>query len=192
MWWQFGVAANLVIMVFYLGIAGVILVPLWRTGQLRGNKLGTATGVIFFSCGIGHGVHMFHAIAPAFGIEREVGLATRASSEWHQVLWDLGTAAVAGYYWSLRATYGSLMKGAKLFEDLRDKQRQALEINDRIVQGLVVAQAALVLDQRARSEKALDAALTSAKELISDLLVQVGKEGLVEPGDLVRHGPAKI
>lgn len=192
MWWQIGAAANGAIMVAYFGVAAVILLSLARSGQLRSNKLGTATGVIFFTCGVGHGIHVAHVLLPAVGIEREVGLAARAAVEWHLATWDLLTAGVAIFYWSLRRTYGPLMRGAKLFEDLQERQRQALEINDRIVQGLVVAQAALAYDQRERSEEALDRTLASARELISDLLTQVGdKEGL-RPGDLVRRSAASV
>ncbi len=192
MWWQIGAAANAVIMVTYFGVSWVILRSLVRSGQLRDNKLGTATGVIFFTCGVGHGIHIAHLLLPAIGIERQVGLAARASFEWHIASWDLLTAGVAVFYWSLRRIYGPLMSGAKLFEDLKEKQRQALEINDRIVQGLVVAQAALAYDQRERSEEALDRALVSARHLISDLLTQTTDEKGLRPGDLVRGEAAAV
>ena len=190
--WQIGAAANAGIMIAYFGISAVILGSLVKSGQLRSNRLGTATGIIFFTCGVGHGIHLFHLVAPAFGIERETGLAARSAFEWHQVTWDLLTVLVATYYWSLRRTYAPLMQGAKLFEDLQEKQRQALEINDRIVQGLVVAQAALAYDQRERSEEALERTLGSARELISDLLAETSEEKGLQPGDLVRREAASV
>lgn len=190
--WQIGAGAGAIITIAYFGIAAVILGALWRSGQLRSNKLGTATGVIFFTCGVGHGIHVAHLLLPAVGIEREVGLAARRAVEWHLAVWDLLTAAVAVFYFSLRRIYGSLMSGAQLFEDLQEKQRQALQINDRIVQGLVVAQAALTYDQRERSEEALAQTLTAARDLISDLLVQSSEEKGLRPGDLVRADAASV
>ncbi|MGI8793742.1 MAG: hypothetical protein ACR2H3_11295 [Acidimicrobiales bacterium] len=192
MWWQFGAVANGVLFVAYVVITVSIALPLIRTGQLGSNRLGTATAAIFLSCGIGHGIHMFHLVAPIFGLEREVGTAARASIEWHLVLWGSLTAAIGIYYVSLRSTYGSLMKGAALFEDMKEKQRQALEINDNIVQGLVVAETALALDQRERSREALEATLSAARQIISDLLGEVGTEVRLGPGDLRRKKAVTI
>ena len=50
---------------------------------------------------------------------------------------------VALYYLSLRGSYASVLRGAQLFEDMKVRERQALEINDNIVQGLSVAKYAL-------------------------------------------------
>jgi len=191
-WWKVDALANGLIMVAYFGIAAVILRSLARNGQLRANKLGTATGIIFLTCGVGHGLHLEHLVAPALGFGHASGMAARAAVDWHLAIWDLLTAGVAGFYWSLRRIYGPLMRGAKLFEDLEERQRQALEINDRIVQGLVVAQAALAYDQRELSEEALDRTLVAARELISDLLVQANDERGVRPGDLVRDVAASV
>lgn len=46
--WQLGVVVNLVLAISYFGIAGAILAPLLRTGQVRSNRLGTATACIFW------------------------------------------------------------------------------------------------------------------------------------------------
>jgi hypothetical protein len=54
MWWMLGSAANLVIAVAYLAISWAILGPLLRTGQVRANRLGTATAAIFFTCAVHH------------------------------------------------------------------------------------------------------------------------------------------
>ena len=48
------------------------------------------------------------------------------------------------------------MQGAQLFEDLRQREQQALEINDNVLQGLVVAKMALDLDQPDKANDALD------------------------------------
>lgn len=190
--WQLGLVVNAVILVTYLLISAAILVPLVRTQQLASNRLGVATGIIFFTCGIGHGFHALHLLAPSLGFDEVAGGAARESFEWHLSVWDGLTACVAIYYVTLRSTYGSLMRGAAMFEDLKEKQRQALEINDNIVQGLVVAETALALDQRERSQAALEATLVSARQIISDLLGEVGSDARLGAGDLRRSRPAIV
>lgn len=190
--WQIGFVVNAVILVTYLIISASILVPLIRTQQLRTNRLGLATGVIFFTCGVGHGLHALHLIGPSLGFDEAAGEAARRSFELHLSAWDGLTACVAIYYVTLRSTYGSLMRGAAMFDDLKDKQRRALEINDNIVQGLVVAETALALDQRERSQAALEATLVSARQIISDLLGEVGSDARLGSGDLRRSRPATV
>lgn len=188
--WQIGTAMNLVIATAYLGIVVAIVRPLVVTGQFRENKLGVATAAIFLTCAVHHGGHAVHMLLPVFGIDVHQGLAVRQAFDWHMSSWDVVTAGAAVYYWTLRSLYGPLMRGAKLFEDMKEKQRQALEINDNIVQGLTVAQMALQLDEKQKSVEALNAALASARQIISDLLGEVGAENRLGPGDLVRSRPA--
>src|SRR5581483_5902095 len=184
MWWQLGTAANAVVALAYLAIAWAILRPLLKTNQVPGNRLGTATAAIFFTCAVHHGSHAVHMLLPAVGLESGHGLALRRAFDWHQAMWDIVSAGVGLWYWSLRSHYGPLMRGAALFEDMKERQRQALEINDNIVQGLAVAKMALDLDQRDVSRDALESALTSARQIISDLLGESGTENRLGPGDL--------
>jgi hypothetical protein len=153
--WRIGALANFVTMVAYLAICAAIFVPLIREQQLRANRLGTATGIIFFTCAVHHGAHTVHMLLPSLGVHLQSGLAMRQAFDVQGVVWDLFTAAVGIYYWTLRRTYGALMSGAKLFDDLRERQRQALEINDGIVQGLATAKLALELDQTSVTREAL-------------------------------------
>ena len=70
------------------------------------------------------------------------------------------------------------------------RRRQALEINDNVVQGLVAA--AYALDQGRRRALALaylDQTLSAARAMMDDLLEPLDGEGL-QPGDLVRTTPA--
>jgi len=191
-WWITGTVANSVISIVYFMISFVILRSLMVSGQLRANKLGTATGVIFFSCAVHHGTHVVHMLGPAVGYDVTAGQALRESFSLHNAAWDVASAIVGIYYWSLRATYAPLMRGAALFEDLKERQRQALEINDNIVQGLTVAKLALELDEREYSEAALASALAAASRIISDLLGHADAENRLGPGDLVRETPAKV
>lgn len=191
--WQLGVALNAIITAAYLGIVFAILKPLVVSKQVRENALGLATAGIFLTCAAHHGGHVAHMLLPYVGLEQHSGLHLRAAWEWHTLIVDIFGAGVGVYYWSLRKTYGPLMKGAKLFEDMKERERQALDINDNIVQGLTVAHMALSLDDKERSEEVLQSTLASARQLISDLLGEAGEtESKLHPGDLRRSEPALI
>jgi len=168
--WQVSAAANAVIAAAYFLITLAIAVPLARSHQLRSNPLGAATAAIFFTCAVHHGSHSVHMVLPSLGIDDPRGLAFRDAWDWPLASWDVIGAAVAVYYWSLRRNYSSLMQGAKLFDDLRQREQQALELNDSVLQGLVVAKLALDLDQPDRAQTALTTAIDSASRMITDLL----------------------
>ncbi|MCZ4498696.1 MAG: hypothetical protein JWQ74_1249 [Marmoricola sp.] len=168
--WQVGMVCNAVIMVAYLLITLAIVIPLARGHQLRSNPLGAATGAIFFTCSVHHGAHALHMLLPAFGVGDTQGLAMRTAWGWPLATWDVVGALVAVYYWTLRRNYGSLMHGAQLFEDFRQRERQALELNDTVLQGLVVAKMALDLDQPDKSQEALASSIAAASRIITDLL----------------------
>jgi hypothetical protein len=187
-WWQLGMVANGVIAVAYFLIFGAIIRPLVRERQLRKNPLGTATAAIFLTCAVHHGVHAVHMLMPAFGMDLDQGGAMRDAWSWQLAVWDLVGAIVATYYWSLRRTYGSLMQGAQLFEDMKRREEQALEINDTILQGIVVARMALDLGDRDRAMAALDSSISSASHLVTDLL---GPGNLPETR-MTRSEPATI
>ncbi|MEX2395268.1 MAG: hypothetical protein WD826_12405 [Actinomycetota bacterium] len=72
--------------------------------------------------------------------------------------------------------------------DLR--RRQALEINDNIVQGLTVAKMALELDQSDETHRVLEETLHKARVIISELLDD--DTDAIEPGGLVRAQPALV
>ena len=183
--WQVGLVCNAVISVAYFLIVLAIVVPLVKSHQLRSNPLGAATAAIFFTCAVHHGAHTLHMLMPVFGVDETQGLAMRQAWGWPLALWDLVGAAVGVYYLTLRRNYSSLMQGAKLFEDLRQREQQALEINDNVLQGLVVAKMALDLDQPEKANRALTTAIGSASKMITDLL---GNEHFSV--ELLRSAPA--
>lgn len=185
--WQIGLIGNSVIMVAYLLITLAIVVPLARSNQLRTNPLGAATGAIFFTCSVHHGAHALHMVLPSLGVTDPQGLAMRAAWGWPLAIWDVVGALCAVYYWTLRRNYSSLMHGAQLFEDLRAREQQALELNDSVLQGLVVAKMALDLNQPGRSQEALASSISAASKIITDLLGR-GQEGM----NLVRSVPAEV
>jgi len=155
MWWELAAASNAVISAAYFAITGAILLPLLRAGQLRSNRLGAATAAIFFSCAVGHGLHALHPLLPLVGDASPEGAAGRVVS-WHDAVWDVGTACVGVYYWTLRRTYGSLMRGAVLFEDMVERQRVA---------ELEAAQ--VLAEARAEAERERDAHAAMLKSVIA-------------------------
>ena len=168
--WVIGMLCNGIITVAYLLISLAITVPLARSGQLRSNPLGAATASIFFSCAVHHGIHAVHMALPSLGIDDPQGYAMREAWDWPLSLWDVVGAVVGVYYWTLRRNYSSLMEGAQLFQDLRQREQQALELNDTVLQGLVVAKMALDLDDTKRAQESLTVSIDSASRIITDLL----------------------
>lgn len=189
--WYVGLAANALISVAYLAIAAHILRGLWHTGQWSKNPLARATCAIFFTCSVGHGILAIHLALPWVGIEVASGTALRmAFTEWHMWLWPPVTGAAALTYWSLRGRFPALVRGAAIFDDLRERQRQALEIHDDIVQGIAQAKLCLETGRTDESQQALDETLEAAKAIITDLLGEEGSEIELGAGDLRRILPA--
>lgn len=168
--WQVGLVANAFISLSYFLIVLAIVIPLARSHQLKTNPLGAATAAIFFTAAVHYGAHSVHMLLPSLGIHDESGLAMRMAWGWPLAIWDVVGATTAIYYFTLRHNYSSLMRGAQLFEDLRQREQQALELNDSVLQGLVVAKMALDLNQPAKAEQALDTAIASASRIITNLL----------------------
>ena len=190
--WQVVAAANAVVAVAYLAISRAIIIPLARERELRSNKLGTATALIFLTCAIHHGAHTVHMLLPYAGMATDGGLAMRGAFDGWAVGWDLITAGVGIYYWTLRRPYGRLLQGPKPFEDHRERQREALEINDTVVQGLVAALLARAAGRDEDLRVALDGSLEAARVLVDRLLgARQAREGAADAGDFVRQGPAQ-
>jgi hypothetical protein len=191
-WWYVAATANTVVLLAYLGISAAIAVPLVQAGQLRTNRLGLATALIFFSCAVGHGGHAVHLLSPVVGLDVAHGEVARAAVDWHLALWDLTSAGIGVWYWTLRRTYSSLMDGAKLFEDLQERAREAAEINDAVVQGIVASQLARRLGRHDEADAVLDGTLGSARDLVSRLLAEASAGAGQDAGDFVRSRAAEV
>lgn len=70
------------------------------------------------------------------------------------------------------------------------RQREALALNDEVVQGLAVAGYALGAGDAGIATRAVEATLDSARSMVSNLLGGEGAESPLGPGDLVRDKPA--
>ena len=193
-WWVVGAMANTVILGAYLWISSSIATGLVRSRQsVRDNPLAWATATIFFTCAVHHGSHPVHQLLPYLGIEEHTGVPMRAAfDDWHVSAWDVFTAAVAIWYWTLRNRYPALVRGAALFEDIKVRQRQALEIHDNVVQGLATAKLAFETNDRGEGMRALETTLSASKKIITDLLGEEGTEAALTPGEMRRRRAATV
>ena len=157
-------AGNCVIAVAYAAIMVAIYRPLIRSGQFWTNRLATTTGLIFFSCAVGHA---FHAVAAAQAILGATPLhathaATSGWSLWPSALWDLFTAGVGVYYWSLRRSYGVLLGRGALFVDPEEQRRLAeIELRERVAANRTQAEA-----ERDAQSAMLRAVIDSSQSLV--------------------------
>jgi len=75
----------------------------------------------------------------------------------------------------------------------KDRERAALEINDNIVQGLVVAKYLASAGNVEKAVEAIDETLGRARKLITDQLDAVGRNGgRIVPGDLARREASSV
>lgn len=185
--WMLGGMASTVIAMSYFAISYHILRGVGRGRQWSANPLAVATGLIFFSCALGHGLHALHMGLPWVGLDLDTGLATRgAFSEWHTWGWEAVTAGVGVYYWRMRHRFPALVRGDALFEDMRVRRRNALEIHDDVVQSLARAKLALELGRNDEGYEALAEGLANSKRIITSYLGAT-EGSKIYPGDFVRE-----
>jgi hypothetical protein len=190
--WQLVLAASAVTAAAYATIAYLIVSGLVASEQLRTNRLAVATGLIFITAAVHHGLDAIQLLLPSLGVDKSHGLALRHAWDWHTVVWDILTAAAGIYYLSLRGSDARAPHGAQMFDDLKVRERQALEINDNIVQGLTVAKYAMTIGANDHSQQAIEDTLRRAREIITDLLGAPGMPIELGPGDLRRAEPAAV
>ena len=169
-WWMLGAASNGVIAVAYFMISFVITRGLLKGGQLRSNRLGAATAAIFLSCAVHHGAHMVHMLMPYAGVDLHQGLAMREAWGPQLAFWDLLSAGIGVYYWTLRGGFGSVGASPQLFADQHEREQRALELNDAVLQGMVVARMSFDLNEPQRAMNALDGSIAAASKMITELI----------------------
>jgi two-component system, cell cycle sensor histidine kinase and response regulator CckA len=185
--WMVGLAANAVISVAFLAVAVVLAWNAIKTKQVRHNPLGLAVVILYIGCGGGHVVHTLQFLDVPLGRATMAGYGIQQEYALNGHIWvaDILTAAAGVSYWMMRRRFPALVSGAAVFEDLRARQRRALEIHDGVVQGLTRAKLALDLDERKEGEQAVEETLDRARGIITGLL---GKEE-IKPGALRRRVP---
>jgi PAS domain S-box-containing protein len=144
--------------------------------------------------------HQVEEFLPTWPRTQEAGTDT-IGLEGRQLVMDVITAAVnqeEGGGESFVAVFLRDAQGRLASEALATRlgeahlrRRQALEINDNVVQGLVAAAYALDQGQSSASMHYLDQTLSAARAMMDDLLEPLDGQGL-QPGDLVRTTAAAI
>jgi two-component system, cell cycle sensor histidine kinase and response regulator CckA len=154
---QMFLLANMVITVAYASITAAIVIPVARAGQLRTNKLAVATAMIFFSCAVGHALHAVMAyltLMQGAATHRSPGDAVHWS--WTSAVWDLLTAAVGIYYWTLRRGYGVLLGQGAIYVDPWGQNRlDEAAARERAAQDLAEAQRATLATVVEHSDDAI-------------------------------------
>ena len=190
--WLLAFVANVVILVTYCLIGAALVRSLVRTEQARANRLGIAMAGIFIVSGLAHGVVALHLALPGL-FTYAPGIALRNGFSWDLIVIDAAAASVGIWYWRQRSSYRQALEGPALFADLQARRRQALELNDSVVQGLAAAKYALELGEIGRAEQLLDGSIVAVRDIVQGLLEDGGGDALVVgPGDLVRSGPARL
>jgi hypothetical protein len=192
MTWQLVAAANLAAGVAYGAIGSVIAARLARIARWRANPLGLATAAIFLTGAVHHGGLAVQMLLPEVGLHEAHGFALREAWSPFMVIWDGITAAVGVAYLAVRGSYPGARRDAQMVYDLKLRERQAMEINDNIVQGLTVAKYALSMGADEQSRQAIEETLRHARGIITDLLGEPGATIAVAPGDLRRDRAADV
>jgi hypothetical protein len=193
--WMLTAAANAVMVVIYALIAVSMIRAIIEGQQLRSNPLLTATAAVFVTCTLGHGAHLTHALfatatlwgegvlSPADAVRAEFG-------DMRLLVWDVITAVVAIYFYTLRSRFAVVYRGAAFCEDMEKREHDAKDMQDHIVQGLAQAKMALDLGQRDVGYRAIDDTLVASRRIMTDLLGAPGSELDLGAGDIRRQTPA--
>ncbi len=150
--------ANMVITVAYASITVAIVVPVARAGQLRTNKLAVATSMIFFSCAVGHALHAAMAYQTVIGTSAAHHLrdGEAVGWSWTSALWDVVTATVGVYYWTLRRGYGVLLgKGAIYVDPWGQRRLDAAAARERAARDMAETQRATLATVVEHSDDAI-------------------------------------
>lgn len=127
-------------------------------------------------------------LVPQFGHAGE-GVARRSDGREVPVEITLGPIELGGAATSELVTIRDLTErrageaAARELHDMRDRQRQAIEINDNIVQGLTIARWSFDLGEVDAAREAVQRTVETARLLVDRMLTL---SGAVEPGSLRR------
>jgi signal transduction histidine kinase len=159
--WQLALITNLLVAVAYAGVTHHIGVHLTRTHQWRHNLLAATVAIFFASCSINHLAHSVRVL-----LQPE----WRSIWSWHMLTVDSLTALFGLWYFYERFRSPKMSRGAALFEDSTVRRRDAMEIQDNVAQGLIAARYALDRGDARAADTAVEAAIGSARRVITELL----------------------
>ena len=169
-WWMLGAVCNAVISIAYFMIAFAIVRPLVTSRQLSDQR---ARG--------GHRRHLpdlrgaprrpLRAHADALR-RRRPGAGHWRCARPGDPSWRSGTSSAP---WSRllldpARRLRRRQREPQLFKDQVEREQRALELNDAVLQGMVVARMALDLGERKRAMEALDSSISAASRMITELI----------------------
>ncbi len=173
--WTLGLVANAVIATAYLAVAVLLGVNISRTRQWMTNPLAAGTFFLYLTCGGAHGIVGLQLASLSVS-----GAAVEGSrllyGSWTMWGWDIVTAGVGVWYWTMRNRFPDLVSGTAVFEDLRQRQKRAVEINDNVVQGLARAKLSLDLHRDAEGREALQETIEASQRIVKELEATHPKE----------------
>jgi hypothetical protein len=185
--WTVTAIANAIVSLAYFSIALLIGRGLVGGGEWRRNRLALNTAGIFFTCAVGHGIHLFHLVVADHGHDG----VRAALGTWPMALVDGATAVVAVAFLVQRmAADRGAATGNQMYEDLRERRQTALDLNDDVIQGIVTAKLALELGDPEEARISLERTLGSSRELVRQFFEPLGAVEHVKPGDLRRRAAA--
>ena len=193
MTWQLTAGASALAGIAYLAIAGIIVLVLFRGGRLKNHTLGQAALLAFGTCGVQFCLLAALLLAPSLGIDSSQGEGLRDAWPAALAVWAFLGATAALFLLSQHGSYGDVLLGPGLIQEVRARERQAFEINDNLVQGLSVAKYSLEMGQEDRGRRAVNESLREARKMTTDLLGESGApDDQGRPGELRRNSPAAI
>lgn len=120
---EIAVCANAIVAACYFVIAALIFTGLVKQRRLGFNPLGTATGFIFLTAGLGHWMHVEHYILYPEIYRKYPGF-------WHIALVDAITVLPASIYLLLRRRYGLVIRGQHALLDFQRRLEMAEAMRD--------------------------------------------------------------
>jgi hypothetical protein len=190
-WWYIAAVADAVIVAAYVAISASVAHALTRLRRWHRNPVAVAIAAIFFTAGVHHGLLGAHQLLPYVGLDKDRGTSARhALDNWQAAGWEMAVAAVGVWCWGLRSRFPALVRGAGAFEDLRRRQKQALEVHGDLVQTLATAKLSLELGQPEQGLDAVERMLDASRRTMTDLLGEEGSEIELGAGDLRREAAA--
>lgn len=169
--WWFTVGAHAVLTIGYAWIASILFWGNTSARQWRANPIATATFTIFLSCGIGHGLHVFHAFESQLGLASSSTTASQiAMGDPLLLVWSGATALVAVWYLTMRGRLGIVTFGAPLCEDMEAREQRAQKMRIPIQDAIIRAETRLALGDREGAMAALDEAMAISRDVVTELI----------------------
>jgi len=183
MLWEIVTIGNLLAALTYSVIAVSMAVRLRRTGQLslRTNALGVAMTLVLTTVALRNAWSGVQLLLPEIGVDHEAALALRDSYTLASLPLPFLAAAAGLLYLWLRRRAGDETGPASLYPDHALQRQRALEFNDNILQGLLVARELDALGRDDEARLILDGTLQQAQRMMGELL-----DGDIRPGSLRR------